>query len=91
MRAAGTVFLFAACVVCISAQADQAVPLGDTGYTVRVLRYLPHARVEDKTLVNASDRPVNPTIEDALFSVSALEVGRTIPIDSPDGVAGQGG
>jgi hypothetical protein len=34
---------------------------------------------------------VNPTLEDALFSISALEVGRAIPIDSPDGVAGQGG
>lgn len=42
---------------------EQAVTLGDTGYTARVLRYLPHARVEDGQLVNVSDRPVNPTIE----------------------------
>ena len=34
---------------------------------------------------------VNATLEDGLFSVSALEVGRTIPVDSPGGLAGQGG
>ncbi|HUU85678.1 MAG TPA: cytochrome c biogenesis protein ResB [Phycisphaerae bacterium] len=42
---------------------EKAVPLGETGYTARVLRYLPHAKVEDKELINASDRPVNPAIE----------------------------
>jgi hypothetical protein len=34
---------------------------------------------------------VNPALEDALFSISALEAGRAIPIESPDAVAGQGG
>ena len=34
---------------------------------------------------------VNATLEDALFSISALEVGRTIPIESPGGLAAQGG
>jgi len=41
-----------------------AVPIGDTGYTARVLRYLPHANVsEDRRLVNVSERPLNPAIE----------------------------
>jgi len=43
---------------------DQAVPIGDTGHTFRVLRYLPHAMVgEDNKLRSASDQPVNPAIE----------------------------
>lgn len=42
---------------------EQAVPLGDTGYTARVLRYLPHAKVQNEQLVSVSDRPVNPAIE----------------------------
>ncbi len=42
----------------------QAVAVGKTGYTLRVLRYMPHAVVgRDNKLDNASDRPVNPTIE----------------------------
>lgn len=49
-----------------------AVPLGDTGYSVRVLRYLPHAIVgSDKQLTNASDRPVNPAIEVEIVGPSA--------------------
>ncbi|UCE58969.1 MAG: cytochrome c biogenesis protein ResB [Phycisphaerales bacterium] len=43
---------------------EEAVPLKDLGYTVRVLRYLPHANVgPDNKLVNASDNPINPAIE----------------------------
>ena len=43
---------------------DQALSIGDTGYTVRVLRYLPHAMVDaHKKLTNVSSRPVNPYIE----------------------------
>jgi hypothetical protein len=42
----------------------QPVPLGASGYTARVLRYLPHATVgPDKQVVSASDRPVNPFVE----------------------------
>ena len=42
----------------------QAVPVGETGYTLKVLRYMPHALVgRDNKLENASDLPVNPTIE----------------------------
>jgi len=38
--------------------------LGDAGYTVRVLRYLPHAQVgANSELVNVSDQPMNPAIE----------------------------
>ena len=44
--------------------ADQQVPLGETGYAIRVLRYLPHATVgPDNKLTNVSDQPVNPAIE----------------------------
>jgi len=40
------------------------VLFGETGYTVRVLRYLPHATVgPDNKLVNMSNRPENPAIE----------------------------
>ena len=43
---------------------DKAAPLGDTGYTIRVLRYLPHATVRPGgVVVNASDQPVNPAVE----------------------------
>ena len=42
----------------------QPVPLGNTGYTARVLRYLPHAMVgAGNKLTDASDQPVNPAIE----------------------------
>jgi hypothetical protein len=42
----------------------QTVPLGNTGYSLRVLRYLPHARVEmGKPLQNRSEQPLNPAIE----------------------------
>lgn len=45
---------------CTAAPAD----VGDTGLTVRVLRYLPHATVgQDGKTVSASSRPVNPAIE----------------------------
>jgi len=41
-----------------------AAPLGKTGLSVRVLRYLPHATVAaDNQVINASDRPVNPAVE----------------------------
>ena len=43
---------------------EEPVPVGETGYTARVLRYLPHASVgPDNKLVNVSDRPMNPAIE----------------------------
>jgi hypothetical protein len=43
---------------------QQPCPLGDTGRTLRVLRYLPHAIVgNDRQVRNASDEPINPAIE----------------------------
>ncbi len=43
---------------------EQATPVGETGYTLKVLRYMPHALVgSGNKLENASERPVNPTIE----------------------------
>jgi len=43
---------------------DQAQPIDQTGYTIRVLRYWPHAIVgPDNELESASDRPINPAIE----------------------------
>lgn len=41
----------------------EEMPLGDSGYRVQVLRYLPHAVVEEDELVSASDEPVNPVVE----------------------------
>ncbi|HUU83547.1 MAG TPA: cytochrome c biogenesis protein ResB [Phycisphaerae bacterium] len=53
---------------------EDAVPLGDTGYAVRVLRYLPHATVgPDNTVINASERPVNPAVEVELTSPAGRE------------------
>ena len=44
--------------------ATQPVAVGDTGYQVQVLRYLPHAVVgQDRELRSASSRPVNPAVE----------------------------
>jgi hypothetical protein len=52
----------------------EAVPLGDTGHSVRVLRYLPHAIVgADSRLTSASDRPVNPAIEVEIIGPSETE------------------
>ncbi len=40
------------------------IPLGETGYTARVLRYLPHATVgADNKVTSLSDRPENPAVE----------------------------
>ena len=40
------------------------VQLGRSGYSLRVVRYMPHAMVgRDRKLHNASNEPVNPTIE----------------------------
>lgn len=43
---------------------DHPAAAGDTGCAVRVLRYLPHAKVgPDHQIVNASQQPINPYIE----------------------------
>ena len=48
--------------------------VGETGYTVQVLRYLPHATVgSDNRLTNASNRPVNPAIEVEVAGPSSKE------------------
>jgi hypothetical protein len=53
---------------------DQAVPVGQTGYGVRVLRYLPHATVgQGGKITNASDRPLNPAIEAELEGPNGKE------------------
>ena len=52
---------------------NRAVPVGDTGTTVRVLRYLPHAVVEGKQLVNKSNRPENPAIVAEIAGPSGVE------------------
>jgi hypothetical protein len=49
-------------------------PVGATGYTVHVLRYLPHATVgAENRLTNASNRPVNPAIEVEIAGPSVKE------------------
>jgi hypothetical protein len=48
----------------LEACTEKAVAVGSTGYTLRILRYLPHAVVgPERTIVSASERPVNPAIE----------------------------
>ena len=50
------------------------LPVGDTGYTVRILRYLPHASVgPDRKLTNVSDDPINPAIEVELTGPDGVE------------------
>ncbi len=53
---------------------EQAVPLGKTGFTLQVLRYLPHASVGgDSEVISLSDRPVNPAVEVELADASSSE------------------
>jgi len=47
----------------LDTQADQPVPLGQTGYQIRIGRYLPHAQVSGREIRSATSRPVNPMIE----------------------------
>ncbi len=53
---------------------DQPVALGDTKLTLRLLRYLPRAAVDqDNHLVNASSGPLNPAIEVEIESPAGTE------------------
>ncbi|MCA9790423.1 MAG: cytochrome c biogenesis protein ResB [Candidatus Eremiobacteraeota bacterium] len=38
-------------------------PVGDSGVSVRLIRYLAHAVVDGDNLISRSDEPVNPTLE----------------------------
>jgi hypothetical protein len=61
----------------LSACEAEAVPIGETGTSVRLLRYLPHATVgADRKLTSASDRPVNPAIEVVLTGPGGPSVRR---------------
>ncbi|MBI4716988.1 MAG: cytochrome c biogenesis protein ResB [Planctomycetes bacterium] len=43
---------------------EKPAALGDSGFTLQVLRYLPHATVgTGNKMVNASDEPLNPAVE----------------------------
>ncbi len=43
---------------------SKSVPLGESGFTMKVLRYFPHATVGgDSKVVNSSPQPTNPAIE----------------------------
>ncbi|MGQ9651055.1 MAG: cytochrome c biogenesis protein ResB [Phycisphaerae bacterium] len=49
-------------------------PVGDTGMTLRVLRYLPHATVAGRgQITNASNKPMNPAIEAELSGPEGIE------------------
>lgn len=53
---------------------EKAMPLGDSGATIRVLRYMPHANVEsDNQVVNISDQPLNPAIEAEIVGPASTE------------------
>lgn len=56
---------------------EQSSPIGQTGYSIKVTRYLPHAvRGMDKTMVSASSQPVNPYIEAEITSPSGTRENR---------------
>ncbi len=53
---------------------EKAAAIGDSGYTVRVLRYLPHASVgENGKVVSLSTRAVNPAVEAELVGPEGAE------------------
>ncbi len=53
----------------------EAAALGESGYSVRVLRYLPHAIVDaEGELVGVSDHPVNPAVEVELIGPHGTRV-----------------
>lgn len=56
---------------------NEPVVIGETGYRIRVTRYLPHAVVgQDRTIVSASSQPVNPYIEAELTGPEGTEFRR---------------
>jgi len=56
---------------------DRPAPVGETGYTAQVTRYLPHAIVgEDKSIVSASSQPVNPYVEVAISGPEGTQTRR---------------
>ncbi len=56
---------------------DRQVAVGETGYSIRVARYLPHAVVgPDKAITSASSQPVNPYIEVELTGPQGTEIRR---------------
>lgn len=54
------------------------------GIVIRILRYIPHAIVEDKKLVNRSDAPVNPALEFFLQGEGFKEELHTVFAKFPD-------
>ncbi len=52
---------------------DKPVAVGETGYTVRVKRYLPHAKVGPGGIENASPQPHNPYIDVELAGPDGIE------------------
>jgi hypothetical protein len=60
--------------VALSECLEKPVPLGELSYSVRVLRYLPHAIVgADNKLTSASNQPVNPAVEVELIGPEGPE------------------
>lgn len=47
----------------VGQELDKTVPLGPTGYSVRIRRYLPHAVVSGRNIKSLSSRPANPMVE----------------------------
>ena len=52
---------------------EQAAAIGSTGYSVRVVRYLPHASVEGGKVISLSARAVNPAVEVELVGPEGSE------------------
>ncbi len=56
---------------------QRKIPLKDTGFEVQVLRFLPHAIVEDGKLITKSENPTNPACE-ILISGNNVEEKHTV-------------
>jgi len=69
---------------------EKASPLGDSGATIRVLRYMPHTSVgSDNQVINRSDQPVNPAIETEIVGSGGTEK-RLVFANFPDFRSKQG-
>ncbi|UCE58680.1 MAG: cytochrome c biogenesis protein ResB [Phycisphaerales bacterium] len=61
----------------VEACMENHVPIGDTGCSVKVLKYLPHATVtEANELVGVSNEPINPAVEVELIGPAGREIRR---------------
>ncbi len=59
-------------------------PLGDSGHSIHAHKYFTHAVVENNSLVNKSNEPVNPAIEIDVRSVHGVTENHTLFANFPE-------